>query len=80
MDLHRVATMVGYINKSISIVSVMEFIHHAELDFNKLELNKHESNLKAELITLKKELGDSLKDPHKRLRFAEKILTIRCRL
>jgi hypothetical protein len=41
MDLHRVATMVGYINKSISIVSVMEFIHHAELDFNKLELNKH---------------------------------------
>lgn len=80
MDLHRVVTAVGDITKEIPTDSVKIFLEHAYNDFAKIEiLDDREQSLKDSLNLLTNKL-DSLQDPHKRLRWTEDILTIRCRL
>lgn len=80
MDLHRVVTAVGDITKEIPTDSVKIFLEHAYSDFAKIEtLDDREQSLKNSLNLLTNKL-ESLQDPHKRLRWAEDILTIRCRL
>ena len=80
MDLYRLVTAAGDLNNNISTESLLEFLNHAELDFNKIELNERENELKNELLVLKKEVHNCLENPTKRLRWTEDILTIRCRL
>ena len=80
MDLYRVVTAAGDITKEMPTKSIQEFINHATADFEKLELNEKESNLKNELLLLTTSINSCQNDPHKRLKWAEQILTIRCRL
>lgn len=79
MDLYRVVTATGDITKEIPRQSVLEFLDHANRIFNKIELDEREEDIKTRLIELSEEV-DSLKDPHERLRWAENILTLRCRI
>lgn len=83
MDLHRVVTGAGDINKELPRESVEAFLDHALTDFEKIELNKKENQLKKELeekrdILLKSQ--NEIADPHLRLRWTEDVLTIRNRL
>ena len=80
MDLFRVVTAAGDITKNLPIQSVQEFLHHAEADFKKIDLSDHEKRLYDELSLLDTDLHKYLQDEKSRLRWAEKILTIRCRL
>ncbi|OGC50396.1 hypothetical protein A2716_04285 [candidate division WWE3 bacterium RIFCSPHIGHO2_01_FULL_40_23] len=79
MDLHRVVTATGNINKELPQQSVIEFMEHADKDFGKIELTKWEQTLRQHLQNLQKQLP-YIKDPHSRLRWAEDVMTIRCRL
>ena len=79
MDLFRIVTATGDIRKEIPLQSVREFINHALDDFEKIELVSREREIKFQISESLKEL-DYLQDPHKRLRWAENILTARCRL
>lgn len=79
MDLHRVVTAVGNINNNLPLDSVSEFIKHALLDFNKITLSELETELFKELKVLETEIPEN-NNPHERLRWSEKILTLRCRL
>ena len=79
MDLYRVVTASGNINKILPKQSIVEFIEHANQDFGKIELTERETTLRQQLKDLLKQLAD-IKDPFTRLRWTEDILTIRCRL
>lgn len=79
MDLYRVVTAAGNINKELPKLSVIEFMEHANKDFNKTELSDSEKKLKQELQQLLHQLP-KIKDPLSRLRWAEDVMTIRCRL
>jgi len=79
MDLYRVVTAVGNLENPIPYKSVEEFIDHALLYFDKVVISKRETELKLELEALKDKLN-SLVGSHNRLCWAEKVLTIRCRL
>jgi DNA-binding transcriptional MerR regulator len=79
MDLYRVVTAVGNIQREIPKESVKEFLKHADEDFEKIPLTKREKKLRKKLTELAKRL-DSLEDPHDRLRWTEEVLTTRCRL
>jgi hypothetical protein len=79
MDLFRVVTAVGNINNPIPQQSVKEFLMHAMKDFDKTTLNEREKELKIQL----EKLCDSLpllRDPLTRLKWAENVLTVRCRI
>jgi|GEM_PF-952326 len=80
MDLLRLVHYVGNLENPASEKSVSEFINHALNDLNKLELNSLEITLKQELHLLANQVSDHLRDPNKRLKWADKILTIRCRI
>ena len=80
MDLLRLVHYVGNLENPVSEKSISEFINHALNDLNKLELNSLETNLKQELRLLAKEVINYLDDSKKRLQWADKILTIRCRI
>ncbi|MFA5776225.1 MAG: hypothetical protein WC988_01580 [Patescibacteria group bacterium] len=79
MDLHRVVTAAGNINNELPQKSVIEFIEHANRDFEKTELTIKEKVLKEELQQLLAKLPH-IKDSLSRLRWIEDIMTIRCRL
>ena len=79
MDLYRVVTAAGNINRAMPLQSIYEFMNHAGKDFEKTKLTNKELLLKQQLQKLQNELPQ-IKDPHSRLRWAEDILTIRCRL
>ena len=80
MDLLRLVSQVSSLDSKISQSSVKIFLDHALTDLDTIQLNKHELRLKQELIQIGKDLENYLNDPIKRLRWAEKVLTIRCRL
>lgn len=79
MDLHRVVSSAGDISKPLPLQSVEEFLNHSIQDFSKIETDALQQTLKNKLIGLSKEI-QHLRDPKKRLVWAEDILTIRCRL
>lgn len=79
MDLYRVVTAVGDTNKELPQQSVIEFMEHANKDFEKIKLSDREKKLKQELKQLLDQLPQ-IKDSSSRLRWAENILTVRCRL
>jgi hypothetical protein len=79
MDLYRVVTAAGNINNELPKQSINEFMQHAVKDFDKVELNEHERMLRQQLIDLITGLN-FIKDPLERLRWTEKVLTVRCRL
>jgi len=79
MDLLRVVTAVGNLNNPIPQESVNDFLTHAIKDFDKTPLDEKDEMFKKQLITLRDRLT-SINDPHKRLRWAEDVLTIRCRI
>jgi hypothetical protein len=79
MDLHRVVTAAGDVSKELPKESVSEFMTHAVNDFDKAKLTIREKKLRDQLKILLK-LLPALKDPHKRLRWTEDVLTVRCRL
>lgn len=79
MDLHRVVTAVGDTNKNVPQQSVIEFMKHADKDFEKIELNEKELLLRQQLLSLLNHMPDFTDNPAK-LKWAEDVLTIRCRL
>jgi hypothetical protein len=79
MDLYRVVTATGDINKELPKQSVVEFMKHADKDFEKIELTPKEQTLRHQLQSLLVQLS-GIKDPFSRLRWTEDIMTIRCRL
>jgi len=79
MDLYRVVTAAGDINKELPKQSIIEFMEHADKDFEKTELNDKEKQLKQELQHLLNQLPQ-IKDPLSRLRWTEDVMTVRCRL
>jgi len=79
MDLHRVVAAAGDISKELPMESVIEFLKHANADFEKLDLTEREKTLQQELQHLQNQLPQ-VKDPFLRLRWTEKVMTVRCRL
>lgn len=79
MDLYRVVTAAGDIRKELPEQSVIEFMEHANKDFEKAELTDREKGLQQELQNLLNQLSQ-IKDPLARLRWTEDVMTIRCRL
>ena len=79
MDLHRVITSAGNINTKLPKRSVVEFMEHADKDFEKTKLTQREQALRQQLKILLKQLPN-VKDPLSRLRWTEDVMTIRCRL
>ena len=79
MDLYRVVTAAGDIRKELPKQSIIEFMEHANKDFEKAELTERERGLQQELQNLLNQLSQ-IKDPLARLRWAEDVMTIRCRL
>lgn len=79
MDLHRVVTAVGKIDHEIPKQSVIEFLNHATKDLNGLQLTPNEQLLKSQLQTLINKIPET-HDLYSRLRWAEDVMTIRCRL
>lgn len=79
MDLFRVVTAAGNLNNELPKESILEFMTHADKDFEKTELNDKEKELKQELQILGQRLSQ-INDPASRLRWADDVLTVRCRL
>ena len=79
MDLHRVVTAAGDVRKELPRELISAFLKHADQDFDKTEFSQREMLLRQQLRSAAKELNN-LQDPHKRLRWADDVLTIRCRL
>jgi len=79
MDLHRVVNATGDITKEIPTQSVIEFMQHADKDFDKTELTEREIKLREQLKQLLVKLAE-IKDPHTRLKWTEDVMTVRCRL
>ena len=79
MDLFRVVTATGDISKPPAVESAREFLEHSLRDFEKFHNTEHDALLKYELLKSVEELF-RLNDPAHRLRWTEKVLTVRCRL
>jgi hypothetical protein len=79
MDLFRIVTAAGNLNNPIPLESINAFMTHAIADFSKTPLTEADTNFKGQLESLKNSLN-LITDPHTRLRWAEDVLTIRCRL
>lgn len=80
MDLHRVVTAAGNLSQEFPRKSVLEFLKHANKDFEKMEQSSKEQNLKKELNRLIENMENHIADPHKRLRWTEKVMDVRNRL
>lgn len=80
MDLFRVVTAAGDITTKFPYQSIKEFLNHAQSDFEKIPKTEHEQKLYKELALLANSIDQSKINNPDRLRWAEKILTIRCRL
>ncbi|MCR4326383.1 MAG: hypothetical protein NUV52_01880 [Candidatus Roizmanbacteria bacterium] len=80
MDLYRIITAAGDIQKEIALESVQEFFDHALTSFNKIELSDREKALRDGMGHLMNSIEESTRDPHKRLRWVEDVMTVRCRL
>lgn len=80
MDLYRVVVATGDIRKKAPIASIQEFIQHAQQEFNTISLSRREKELKNELKVLSKNFEQTISKTDTRLKWTEKILTIRCRL
>ncbi len=79
MDLYRVVTATGDISKDIPYDSVKTFLEHADKDFDKIELVKHEKDLRIKLKQLTKRIHE-LQTDKDRLRWTEDVLTVRSML
>ena len=79
MDLYRVVTASGNISRKLPKQSVVEFMKHADKDFEKTKLTKREQMLRGQLKDLLKKLPN-IKGSRSRLIWAEDVMTIRCRL
>ncbi len=79
MDLFRVVTATGDVSKAPAVESAKEFLIHSIIDFDKFPNSKHDLTIKQELEKSLAEL-EKLQYPGHRPRWAEKILTARCRL
>ena len=79
MDLFRVVTAAGDTRNVLPKDSITEFLEHANKDFDRVELNDDEKELKLELGNLIDKFS-LINDATSRLRWAENILTLRCRL
>lgn len=79
MDLYRVVTAAGDTTKELPKEEIKEFLDHADEDFEKIEPTERENVLRKYLHKFSKELYN-LQDPHKRLRWTENIMTVRCKL
>jgi transcriptional regulator of met regulon len=80
MDLLRTTRVVANLKHSINENTAKEFLLHALKDLEKNKLSPREKELKQELVKLSRSISNVLNDPHKRLRWAEKVLTVSCRL
>ncbi|PJE63801.1 hypothetical protein COU89_01345 [Candidatus Roizmanbacteria bacterium CG10_big_fil_rev_8_21_14_0_10_45_7] len=80
MDLYRIITATGDIQKEVALESVQEFFHHALNDFNKIELSDNERVLRDSVNHLMHAIKQNIQDPYKRLRWVEEVMTVRCRL
>lgn len=82
MDLQRVVTATGDPEKPLQKDSAEQFLKHALSDFDKIQATHHQNELKKQLTLLLKHLEKEhpLTNKQERLHWAEKILTIRCRL
>ena len=78
-DLRRISKWAAELDKDLPQSQIKVFLAHALKDFNKLT-DKHSLGLRAELEKLSKQQSTITQDPLTRLRWAEKILTISCRL
>jgi hypothetical protein len=79
MDLFRVVTATGDVSKELPTQSIVEFMEHVRKIWDSVELTNRENALKQEFLQLQDQLPQ-IKDTPSRLKWAEKILTIRCRL
>jgi len=79
MDLFRVVTAAGDITKEVPFDSVVTFLDHANEDFDKINLDAREKDIRNELNVLANNLC-ALSNPHTRLRWVEDVMTARCRL
>ena len=79
MDLFRVVTATGDISKPPAIESAREFLEHSIKDFDKFPNNEHDTDIKRDLQQFLKEISKLQESAH-RLRWAENVLTARCRL
>ena len=79
MDLYRVVTATGDITKPAAVESAKEFLNHAINDFDKFPNTEQDVKIKEDLEHLSNETY-KLKDIRHRLRWAENVLTSRCRM
>lgn len=79
MDLYRVVTATGDPSKEIPFDSVKDFLNHADDDFEKINLTEKESSLRKDLRKIQSRL-DEINDKESQLKWAEDVLTVRCRL
>lgn len=79
MDLYRVVTATGDISKPVALESAKEFLKHALSDFEKFENTQHDKLIKTNLEKLYAEINIVFDSSH-RLRWAENVLTNRCRI
>lgn len=79
MDLHRVFTAAANLENALPRESILTFIDHADKDFEKIILSSREVALRKELQKLRDKILE-LQDVHDRLRWADDVLTLRCRL
>ena len=79
MDLFRVVTATGDVTKPAAVESAKEFLAHALREFSNFQNTEHDKKIREELILLSGEMN-KLQDPHHRLRWAENVLTSRCRM
>lgn len=79
MDLFRVVTAAGDVSKPAALESVQEFLAHALNGFNNFENTDLDTKIKENLISLSNQKF-KLNDPARRLRWADEVLTNRCRM
>ena len=79
MDLFRVVTATGDISKPAAVESAREFLEHSIKDFERFPNTDHDLNIKQDLEKLLDEIF-KVHDSNHRLRWAENVMTARCRL
>ena len=79
MDLFLVVTATGDVSKPPAVESAREFLDHAISDFDNFDNTQHDEVIRKDLIDLKDQMF-LLDDVSLRLRWAERVLTSRCRL
>lgn len=80
MDLLRVVNMGARIDHKFPKESIETFLDHADKEFGKVRLTGLQKLLRKEMRSLRTQLDSISDSPSKRLKWSEKILTIRSRL